>query len=49
MIFLSVGLFNTKEQHNQSLKLNAYHHDFKPYYANDGFGKLSYIACPASA
>jgi len=49
MSFLSVGMLNKKGQHNKSLKPNAYRRDFQPHYASKGFGKLSYLAGPASA
>ena len=39
MSFLSVGMLNTKGQHNKSLKPNAYRRDFQPHYASKGFGK----------
>ena len=39
MSFLSVGMLNTKGQHNKSLKPNVYRRDFQPHYASKGFGK----------
>jgi hypothetical protein len=49
MSFLSVGMLNTKGQHNKSLKPNACRRDLQPHYASKGFGKLSYLAGLASA